>query len=185
MSALDEIKRLEYLSLVSKVCTELENHLGICEKDLGNVTIHDSVVFSPVQLSQLTCYCYLTGKMMLTNCLNQHEGLNTSCPFILFFLFIFTAEFIISLADKHPTFEEFKAVLCENGADFTVSSQLTEQTPPSSCLLFCFFISNVMSFFFRTPSLATYLGLLIPCDPHHLQVKVQRAVFHVMVYHIS
>lgn len=44
MSALDEIKRLEYLSLVSKVCTELENHLGICEKDLGNVTIHDSIV---------------------------------------------------------------------------------------------------------------------------------------------
>ncbi|KAM8729641.1 ATP-dependent RNA helicase DHX8-like [Acanthopagrus schlegelii] len=63
MAALDEIKQLEYLSLVSKVCTELENHLGICEKDL--------------------------------------------------------AEFIISLADKHPTFEEFKAVLCENGADFT------------------------------------------------------------------
>ncbi|KAI3364932.1 hypothetical protein L3Q82_001112 [Scortum barcoo] len=63
MAALDEIKRLEYLSLVSKVCTELENHLGISEKDL--------------------------------------------------------AEFIISLAEKHPTFEAFKAVLCENGADFT------------------------------------------------------------------
>ncbi|KAM9335987.1 ATP-dependent RNA helicase DHX8-like isoform 1-T1 [Symphorus nematophorus] len=63
MAALDEIKRLEYLSLVSKVCTELENHLGISEKDL--------------------------------------------------------AEFIISLAEKHPTFEEFKAVLCKNGADFT------------------------------------------------------------------
>ncbi|XP_029312987.1 ATP-dependent RNA helicase DHX8-like [Cottoperca gobio] len=63
MAASDEIKRLEYLSLVSKVCTELENHLGICEKDL--------------------------------------------------------AEFIISLAEKHTTFEEFKAVLCENGADFT------------------------------------------------------------------
>ncbi|XP_076615856.1 ATP-dependent RNA helicase DHX8-like isoform X2 [Chaetodon auriga] len=63
MAALDEIKRLEYLSLVSKVCTELENHLGISEKDL--------------------------------------------------------AEFIISLADKHSTFETFKAVLCENGADFT------------------------------------------------------------------
>ena len=31
----DEIQRLEYLSLVSKVCTELENHLGISEKDLG------------------------------------------------------------------------------------------------------------------------------------------------------
>uniref|UniRef100_UPI0037E728E7 ATP-dependent RNA helicase DHX8-like n=1 Tax=Semicossyphus pulcher TaxID=241346 RepID=UPI0037E728E7 len=63
MAALDEIERLEYLSLVSKVCTELENHLGISEKDL--------------------------------------------------------AEFIISLAEKHPTLEEFKAALCENGADFT------------------------------------------------------------------
>ncbi len=46
MAALDEIKRLEYLSLVSKVCTELENHLGISEKDLGNVTFNYNVVFS-------------------------------------------------------------------------------------------------------------------------------------------
>ena len=38
MAASDEITRLEYLSLVSKVCTELENHLGISEKDLGNMT---------------------------------------------------------------------------------------------------------------------------------------------------
>uniref|UniRef100_A0A3B4YQQ3 ATP-dependent RNA helicase DHX8 n=1 Tax=Seriola lalandi dorsalis TaxID=1841481 RepID=A0A3B4YQQ3_SERLL len=59
----NEIKRLEYLSLVSKVCTELENHLGISEKDL--------------------------------------------------------AEFIINLAEKHPTIEEFKAVLLQNGAEFT------------------------------------------------------------------
>ena len=45
MATLDEIKRLEYLSLVSMVCTELENHLGISEKDLGNVTLHDNIVF--------------------------------------------------------------------------------------------------------------------------------------------
>uniref|UniRef100_A0A8C3B2W8 DEAH-box helicase 8 n=1 Tax=Cyclopterus lumpus TaxID=8103 RepID=A0A8C3B2W8_CYCLU len=38
MAASEEIQRLEYLSLVSKVCTELENHLGLSEKDLGNVT---------------------------------------------------------------------------------------------------------------------------------------------------
>lgn len=31
----DELKQLEYLSLVSKVCTELDNHLGISDKDLG------------------------------------------------------------------------------------------------------------------------------------------------------
>lgn len=32
---MDEIKKLEYLSLVSKICTELDNHLGINDKDLG------------------------------------------------------------------------------------------------------------------------------------------------------
>ena len=35
MAAMDEINRLEQLSLVSKVCTELENHLGLNDKDLG------------------------------------------------------------------------------------------------------------------------------------------------------
>ena len=30
------------------------------------------------------------------------------------------AEFIVSLADKHPTFESFKKVLTENGASFSV-----------------------------------------------------------------
>ena len=35
-AAVDEIDRLEQLSLVSKVCTELENHLGLNDKDLGN-----------------------------------------------------------------------------------------------------------------------------------------------------
>ena len=35
MDEVDEIKKLEYLSLVSKVCTELENHLGLNDKDLG------------------------------------------------------------------------------------------------------------------------------------------------------
>jgi ATP-dependent RNA helicase DHX8/PRP22 len=32
---MEELKKLEELSLVSKVCTELENHLGISDKDLG------------------------------------------------------------------------------------------------------------------------------------------------------
>lgn len=32
---MDEVEKLEYLSLVSKICTELENHLGINDKDLG------------------------------------------------------------------------------------------------------------------------------------------------------
>uniref|UniRef100_H2M8Z8 ATP-dependent RNA helicase DHX8 n=1 Tax=Oryzias latipes TaxID=8090 RepID=H2M8Z8_ORYLA len=62
---LEELSQLEYLSLVSKVCTELDNHLGINDKDL--------------------------------------------------------AEFVISLAEKQPAFDGFKAVLLENGAEFTDS----------------------------------------------------------------
>ncbi|XP_034716283.1 ATP-dependent RNA helicase DHX8 isoform X2 [Etheostoma cragini] len=61
----DELSQLEYLSLVSKVCTELDNHLGISDKDL--------------------------------------------------------AEFVIDLAEKEPTFDGFKALLLQNGAEFTDS----------------------------------------------------------------
>ncbi|XP_077482092.1 ATP-dependent RNA helicase DHX8 isoform X1 [Stigmatopora argus] len=61
----DELSQLEFLSLVSKVCTELDNHLGISDKDL--------------------------------------------------------AEFVISLAEKEPTFDGFKVLLLENGAEFTDS----------------------------------------------------------------
>lgn len=32
---MDELEQLEHLSLVSKICTELENHLGLNDKDLG------------------------------------------------------------------------------------------------------------------------------------------------------
>jgi ATP-dependent RNA helicase DHX8/PRP22 len=35
----DDLARLEELSLVSKVCTELENHLGVGEKDLAEYII--------------------------------------------------------------------------------------------------------------------------------------------------
>jgi hypothetical protein len=32
---MEEVVKLEHLSLVSKICTELENHLGLNDKDLG------------------------------------------------------------------------------------------------------------------------------------------------------
>lgn len=60
-----ELEKLEYLSLVSKVCIELENHLGLNDKDL--------------------------------------------------------AEFVIALAEKNKTFDKFKNVLMENGAEFSDS----------------------------------------------------------------
>ncbi|XP_071874850.1 ATP-dependent RNA helicase pea [Bombus fervidus] len=62
---MDEVAKLEHLSLVSKICTELENHLGLNDKDL--------------------------------------------------------AEFIIHLAEKNDTFDKFKKVLIENGAEFSES----------------------------------------------------------------
>ena len=62
---MDELQKLEHLSLVSKVCIELENHLGLNDKDL--------------------------------------------------------AEFVIALAEKHKTFDKFKQVLVENGAEFSDS----------------------------------------------------------------
>lgn len=34
-----DLTRLEELSLVSKICTELENHLGVGEKDLAEFII--------------------------------------------------------------------------------------------------------------------------------------------------
>lgn len=36
---MEEIEKLEYLSLVSKVCTELDNHLGLNDKDLAEFVI--------------------------------------------------------------------------------------------------------------------------------------------------
>lgn len=32
---MEELRQLEHLSLVSKICTELDNHLGLNDKDLG------------------------------------------------------------------------------------------------------------------------------------------------------
>lgn len=58
-----ELQKLEHFSLVSKICTELENHYELNDKDL--------------------------------------------------------AEFIIHLAEKNPSFESFKKVLIENGAEFS------------------------------------------------------------------
>ncbi|CAH1135627.1 unnamed protein product [Ceutorhynchus assimilis] len=40
MDKMDEVEKLEYLSLVSKICTELENHLGASDKDLAEFIIH-------------------------------------------------------------------------------------------------------------------------------------------------
>lgn len=92
--------------------------------------------------------------------------LNTSC--------CFAAEFIISLAEKHPTFEEFKAVLSENGADFTVSLQLNKHiffVAAAAAAALCFLTKPI--YFFRIPSLVICLDSFRGCEPYRQQVQVQ------------
>lgn len=84
---MDELQKLEYLSLVSKVCTELENHLGLNDKDLGMIIgvwkghsnfLHDGIVqFLYIQF-QLTKSCY--------SCQNQ---------FVSFMRFIYKHVFML------------------------------------------------------------------------------------------
>lgn len=47
----DELRELEYLSLVSKVCTELDNHLGLGDKDLGAYSESQNRRLEPLQLA--------------------------------------------------------------------------------------------------------------------------------------
>lgn len=42
---MEELQQLEQLSLVSKICTELDNHLGINDKDLGELSSHLHLMF--------------------------------------------------------------------------------------------------------------------------------------------
>ena len=42
---MDTLEKLEHLSLVSKVCTELDNHLGMNDKDLGKEINIQSIIY--------------------------------------------------------------------------------------------------------------------------------------------
>lgn len=37
---MEDLQNLEYLSVVSKICTELDNHLGVNDKDLAEFIVH-------------------------------------------------------------------------------------------------------------------------------------------------
>lgn len=45
---MDELEQLELLSLVAKICTELENHFGLHDKVLG--TVHQFIHNFLIQL---------------------------------------------------------------------------------------------------------------------------------------
>lgn len=76
----------------------------------------------------------------------EHEVKRTKCDKKRLQL-SFAAEFVICLAEKHKTFDEFKAVLVENGAEFTVSVKLDkDQSSLFGYFLFGFFL-NLCSLF--------------------------------------
>lgn len=54
---MDEVAKLEHLSLVSKVCTELDNHLGLNDKDLGEF-IYLLLFYLVFPVIQLPYHCY-------------------------------------------------------------------------------------------------------------------------------
>jgi ATP-dependent RNA helicase DHX8/PRP22 len=48
---MNAVENLEHLSLVSKICTELENHLGVNDKDLGMYIGHIIRMLSQIKSS--------------------------------------------------------------------------------------------------------------------------------------
>ncbi|KAL4714112.1 hypothetical protein ACJJTC_008466 [Scirpophaga incertulas] len=104
---MDEVAKLEHLSLVSKICTELDNHLGLNDKDL--------------------------------------------------------AEFIIDLADKNKTFDEFKKALIENGAEFSDSFmtnllRIIQHMKPTKI------VEHPLESIEKNPLATKFPGLAIPND---------------------
>lgn len=67
----DELSQLEYLSLVSKVCTELDNHLGISDKDLG--------VYFWLRTVALDEGSRFTSQLMLTSCCQPNSFICYRC----------------------------------------------------------------------------------------------------------
>lgn len=53
---MDELPKLEHLSLVSKICTELENHLGLNDKDLGKTSLTKPDLPNYLSIRFLTLY---------------------------------------------------------------------------------------------------------------------------------
>ena len=96
-----ELARLEHLSLVSKICTELDNHYSLNDKVsiLGYLALpcFSSSLISPDQL-QLQLLCAVSS-----------------------FTAQDLAEFIIDLAEKNSELTAFTKALADNGAEFADS----------------------------------------------------------------
>ena len=62
---MDELQKLEHLSLVSKICTELDNHYGLNDKDLGKKESHivvfhyrQFIIFCPLP-HEFCCFVFV------------------------------------------------------------------------------------------------------------------------------
>ena len=92
-------------------------------------------------MKQLCHFCEILSQFLVESIYNEKEIVNPRkycfcssvdlvwkgySSYTMIFVF-FPAEFIISLAEKNNTFESFKKVLVENGAEFGVRIQDTVQ----------------------------------------------------------
>lgn len=115
---MDEVANLQHLSLVSKICIELENHYELGDKDLGKVYFYNSFITrrncSMLYVMYFFRYLYYEIKCMKLDT----KIVNVKC------LCLISAEFIIHLAEENDTFDKFKNVLIDNGAEFEVSSNV-------------------------------------------------------------
>ena len=72
-----ELQKLEFLSLVSKVCTELENHLGINDKDLGK--FYDVLAY--IYINHFTHMIYILHRYKIA-CLCYHCHSSTAPSYV-------------------------------------------------------------------------------------------------------
>lgn len=87
----EELSQLEYLSLVSKVCTELDNHLGLSDKDLGVYFMAEDC--GPNQKTQANLLAYANYPLLANdNVICQHckiayfpDKRSTLCTFSVYF----------------------------------------------------------------------------------------------------
>ena len=92
MDGLNELEKLEYLSLISKITSELFNHTGLNDKTLGRKI----------------------------NRFSRMPIVSTTYMYWLVFIF-HIAEFVINLHEQNRSLPEFKKVLNEAGAEFPES----------------------------------------------------------------
>lgn len=97
MEDLDEIQKLEYLSMVSKITSEIFNHTGLNDKILGKLFFYQS-------LKIIYIYSFILSSKTQK-----------------YFTIIIIAEFIINLHEQNQILPKFQKALKDADADFQES----------------------------------------------------------------